>query len=149
VANAVDYLASLGATHEPSRRDWLLSAMDAIGSYERGLGEQLIAGLRAIDGVTVYGVTDPARFDQRVPTVAFTLEGYTPDEVAERLGDEGIFVWSGNYYALAVMERLGLQERGGAVRIGPVHYNTPAEIDRALDAVRTLAARRTLAGTRS
>jgi len=153
-ANAVDYLASLGAGAEAargvaSRRAWIEAAMGEIKTYERELGARLIAGLQGIDGATVYGVIDPARFDQRVPTVAFTLEGYTPHEVAERLGDEGVFVWSGNYYALAVMERLGLEGRGGAVRIGPVHYNTPAEIDRTLEALRALAAQRTPAGARA
>jgi len=147
VANAVDYIASLGAgvaaaQGAASRRAWIVAAMGEIKAYERELGARLIAGLQGIDGATVYGITDPDRFDRRVPTVAFTLAGYTPDEVAARLGDEGIFVWSGNYYALAVMERLGLEGRGGAVRIGPVHYNTPAEIDRALEALRALAAER-------
>jgi selenocysteine lyase/cysteine desulfurase len=63
----------------------------------------------------VNGITDSARFDRRAPTVAFTLEGYTPRQVAERLRCEGIFVWDGNYYALAVTERLGVEERGGIV----------------------------------
>ena len=147
VANAVDYIASLGAgvaaaQGAASRRAWIVAAMGEIKAYERDLGARLIAGLQGIDGATVYGITDPDRFDRRVPTVAFTLAGYTPDEVAARLGDEGIFVWGGNYYALAVMERLGLEGRGGAVRIGPVHYNTPAEIDCTLEALRVLAAER-------
>ena len=154
VANAVDYIASLGAPVEAaqgvaSRRAWIEAAMGQIKEYERGLGARLIAGLQELDRATVYGITDPARFDQRAPTVAFTLAGYTPDEIAARLGDEGIFVWSGNYYALAVMERLGLEEHGGAVRIGPVHYTTPAEIDRTLAALRTLVVERATAGARA
>ncbi len=154
VANAVDYIASLGAHAAAargvaSRRAWIEAAMSQIKEYERGLGARLIAGLQDLDGATVYGITDPARFDQRAPTAAFTLAGYTPDEVAARLGEEGIFVWSGNYYALAVMERLGLEEHGGAVRIGPVHYNTPAEIDRAIGALRTLVMERSAAGARA
>ena len=71
----------------------LKTAMAAIRAYERPLAEQLISGLMAITGVTVYGITDPARFDQRAPTVAFTLDGCTPRQVAMRLGGEGIFVW--------------------------------------------------------
>ena len=67
---------------------------------------------------TVYNVADPPRFDRRAPTVAFTLEGYTPRQVAEQLGQAGIFVWDGNYYALAVIERLGVEEHGGMVRVG-------------------------------
>jgi selenocysteine lyase/cysteine desulfurase len=69
----------------------------------------------SIPGVTIYGITDPAWFDQRAPTVAFRLEGYTPRQVAERLGQAGIFVWDGNYYALAVTKRLGVEESDGMV----------------------------------
>ena len=90
-------------------------------------------------GVTLYGITEPARFDHRAPTVAFTLEGYTPRQVAERLGGEGIFVWDGNYYALAVTERLGVEESGGMVRVGIAHYNTAAEVDRLLAVANDLA----------
>ena len=113
--------------------------MTAIRTYERPLVERLIEGLSAIPGITVYGITDPARFDQRVPTVAFTLEDHTPCQVAERLGQEGIFVWDGNYYALAVTERLGVEESGGMVRVGIAHYNTAAEVDRLLAVVNDLA----------
>ena len=72
--------------------------------------------MQQIKGLQIWGITDPARLDRRVPTVSFTLEGHSPREVAEYLGQRGIFVWDGNYYALAVMERLGLQpsRRDGA-----------------------------------
>ena len=156
VIGAVDYLASLGAAAPSSlgaapdsRRACIQRAMAQIRAYERTLAERLIGGLKTIEGVTIYGITDPMRFAWRVPTVACTLAGYTPRQVAEHLGDEGIFVWDGDYYALAVMQRLGLAELGGAVRIGPVHYNTPAEIDRALEALRALAARRSRADVRA
>jgi selenocysteine lyase/cysteine desulfurase len=139
VMAAVEYIASLGAEAGESRRARVERAMSLIRAYERQLAERLIAGLAGIDGVTIYGLTDPERFAWRVPTVACTLRGYTPLEVAAWLGDEGIFVWDGDYYAYAVMQRLGLQEHGGAVRIGPVHYNTPDEIDRALEALGALA----------
>jgi selenocysteine lyase/cysteine desulfurase len=118
-----------------SRRLHLKTAMAAISAYERPLAERLISGLMAIPGVTLYGITDPVGFDQRAPTVAFTLEGYTPRQVAGRLGQEGIFVWDGNYYALAVTERLGVEESGGMVRVGIAHYNTAAEVDRLLAVV--------------
>jgi selenocysteine lyase/cysteine desulfurase len=117
----------------------LKTAMAAIRAYERPLVGRLIEGLKEIPGVTLYGITDPARFDQRAPTVAFTLVGYTPRQVAERLGDEGIFVWDGNYYALAATERLGVEESGGMVRVGIAHYNTAAEVDRLLAVVTDLA----------
>ena len=85
--------------------------------------------------------SDPTRFDRRAPTVAFTLQGYTPRQVAERLGQAGIFVWDGNYYALAVTEWLGVEESGGMVRVGIAHYNTAAEVDRLLSVVSDLARR--------
>jgi selenocysteine lyase/cysteine desulfurase len=148
-AAAIDYLAELGAElgapfaadypNFEGRRLQLKTAMTVIRAYERPLAGRLISGLMAIPGVTLYGISDPARFEQRAPTVAFTLEGYTPRQVAERLGEEGIFVWDGNYYALAVTERLGVEERGGMVRVGIAHYNTAAEVERLLGVVNGLA----------
>ncbi|GAB4526818.1 MAG: cysteine desulfurase-like protein [Anaerolineae bacterium] len=148
---AINYLADLGAEFGAifagqyagfeGRRLHLKTAMAAIRAFERPLVERLISGLQAIPGVTLYGITDPDRFDQRAPTVAFRLEGYSPRQVAERLGDEGIFVWDGNYYALAVTERLGVEESGGMVRVGIAHYNTAEEVDRLLAVVSELAGR--------
>ncbi len=113
--------------------------MAAIRAYERPLVGRLIDGLQAIPGVTRYGITDPVRFDRRAPTVAFTLKGTTPRQVAERLGQAGIFVWDGNYHALAVTERLGVEDSGGMVRVGIAHYNTPGEVERLLAVVNDLA----------
>jgi selenocysteine lyase/cysteine desulfurase len=93
----------------------------------------MMRGLRDLPGIQVYGIVDYARFGYRTPTVAFTLKGHTPREIAERLGRDKICVWDGNYYALALMERLGLEEHGGAVRVGLAHYNTAAEVDRFLN----------------
>jgi cysteine desulfurase family protein (TIGR01976 family) len=121
-AAAVGYLGSLG--------------METVTAYERGLAARLLDGLRAIDGVTVYGTTD---LDRRVPTAAFNVAGRGPAEVSAALGEQGIFVWDGNYYALELMQRLGLEGSGGAVRVGAVHYNTTAEIDAFLAAVADLA----------
>jgi selenocysteine lyase/cysteine desulfurase len=142
---AINYLADLGAEFGApfadqypefeGRRLHLKTAMAAIRAYEQPLAERLVGGLVDIPGVTLYGITDPARFDQRAPTVAFTLEGYTPRQVAERLGEAGIFVWDGNYYALSVTERLGVEERGGMVRVGIAHYNTIGEVYRLLNEV--------------
>ena len=112
--------------------------MTALTAYERELVTHLIDGLQALPGVHLYGITDPAEFEQRVPTVICTFDGHSSLEVAEFLAARHIYVWDGNYYALAAMERLGLEELGGAVRIGPVHYNTHAEIDRLLAALKEL-----------
>jgi cysteine desulfurase family protein (TIGR01976 family) len=108
---------------------------DEVHAHERKLTERIIEGLDAIAGVTQYGTRD---LDRRVATVVFTVEGRTPREVSEALARRGIFVWDGNYYALELMQALGLQEQGGAVRVGAVHYNTAEEIDAFLEAVAAL-----------
>ncbi|MBN2472080.1 MAG: cysteine desulfurase-like protein [Anaerolineae bacterium] len=147
-AAALEYLAEIGATCGADyaarfpgfegRRLHLKTAMAALTAYERELVTRLIAGLQAIEGLHIYGITDPAEFEQRVPTVIFTLEGYSALEVAQHLAKQYIYVWDGNYYALAVMERLGLEGSGGAVRVGLAHYNTPEEVDRLLAALAEL-----------
>jgi cysteine desulfurase family protein (TIGR01976 family) len=142
VAAAVDYLAALGRHAAPaaaSRRAALLAAYDVIRPYERSLAERLVAGLLAIPGVTFYGISEPARFAQRVPTVAIRMAGHTPRELAGYLGERGIFTWDGNYYALNLSERLGLETTGGMLRIGLAHYNTAEEVDRLLAALDDLS----------
>jgi len=136
---AVDYLASLGRCFGSEfvaqfpgfegRRLDLKVAMAAIQVYEQALCRQLAAGLGEIAGLHIYGITDPDRFDQRVPTISFTLAGLTPQQIAQRLDQANIFVWNGNFYAVAVTERLGLEDRGGLLRVGLVHYNTPEEVE--------------------
>lgn len=136
---AVDYLASVGRrfgtefaasfSSLENRRRELEAAMTAIQTYERGLCQQLVAGLQMIPGLQVYGITDPDRFNERAPTVSFIMEGLTPRQVAQRLDQANIFVWDGNFYALAVTERLGLEDRGGLVRVGLAHYNTAEEVE--------------------
>jgi cysteine desulfurase family protein (TIGR01976 family) len=138
---AVDYLAELGRRASPSvssRRAALLAAYDVIRPYERSLAERLIKGLLAVPGLTFYGIKEPARGAERVPTVAIRIAGYTPRELASYLGERGIFTWDGNYYALNLSERLGVEPTGGMLRIGLVHYNTPEEVDRVLRALEEL-----------
>ena len=118
----------------------LKQAMVAIRAYEFELSRALIETLEAIPGVRIHGITDMKRLDQRVPTVSFTLAGKSPREVAEQLGGRGIYVWDGNYYALAVTERLGLEESGGMVRVGAAHYNTLDEVSHLGEAMREIAA---------
>ena len=120
------------------RRRNLEASMNAIQQHEQGLAERLIEGLLRFDDLTIYGLTDTLRAAERVPTVAFTWKRLAPRPTAAHLAAQGIHCWSGNYYALRLMERLGLEETGGAVRIGLAHYSTADEIDRlltALDAV--------------
>jgi cysteine desulfurase family protein (TIGR01976 family) len=110
--------------------------MDRVAAYERDLSRRLVDGLEAIAGVTLYGTRD---LDRRCPTAVFTVEGRTPAEVSATLAGDGIFVWDGNYYALELMQRLGLEESGGAVRVGAVHYNTAEEVELFLEAVAAVA----------
>jgi selenocysteine lyase/cysteine desulfurase len=102
--------------------------MAAIRAYEFEISRAVLETLAETPGVRIYGLQDMRRLEERVPTFSFTLGGLHPRFVAERLAAEGIYVWDGNYYALCVTERLGLEEQGGMVRVGPVHYNTVEEI---------------------
>ena len=113
-------------------------AMQALMDYERVLSAQLLAGLREIKDLRVYGITDSNQLALRVPTIACTVEGHSPRELAEYLATQGIFAWDGNYYALGIMERLGLESKGGALRLGMAHYNTIEEIDRVLECLEQL-----------
>ncbi len=128
---AVEYLAQLTQTGS-SRRERVHAGMKAIREYEQTLGARLISGLQEIKGLKIWGITDLEQLDRRVPTVSFTLEGSSPYQIAEYLGHHGIFVWDGNYYALAIMERLVLEPKGGMLRVGLAHYNTMEEVDRLL-----------------
>jgi selenocysteine lyase/cysteine desulfurase len=120
----MDYLCSLAPGGD--RRERLRTALSSIRAYERSLSERLIAGMLSVPGLRIFGITDPAQFDRRVPTTSFLIDGHDPADLSRRLGEHGIFSWAGNHYALEPMGRLGL---GGTNRIGLVHYNTPEEID--------------------
>jgi cysteine desulfurase family protein (TIGR01976 family) len=111
----------------------LHSGMAAIKAYEQTLSAHLINGLRKIRGVRIWGITDPQRLHERVPTISFTLEGHTPRAIAERLAADNIFVWDGHYYAVETVQRLGLAQSGGMLRVGAAHYNTAQELDRLLE----------------
>jgi|HubBroStandDraft_6_1064221.scaffolds.fasta_scaffold74388_2 cysteine desulfurase family protein (TIGR01976 family) len=140
---AIDYIAELGRRQNPaaaSRRDAILAAYKAIRQHEQELTAQLITGLLAIPGLTFYGIRDLARLDQRTPTVAVRMEGQTPRELATKLGERGIFTWDGNYFAINLTERLGVETSGGMLRIGLTHYNTAEEVERLLEELKRLAA---------
>ena len=143
ITECVNYLADLGRgvdTSAASRREAILAAMKEIQSYEKGLAEQLIAGLLQIPGLKFYGITDPARFGERCPTVAVRIAGHTPAELANRLNERGIFTWDGNYYAINLTDRLGVESAGGFLRIGLAHYNQAEEVEALLQALREIAA---------
>lgn len=132
---AIDYLAEIGHQLLPSvanRRQALVAAMLGIKQYEKELSYKLVPGLLQIPGVTLYGITNPTSFDWRTPTVAIRLAEHTPQTMAKALSDRGIFTWNGNFYALGLTEKLGVESSGGLLRIGLTHYNTVEEIHRLL-----------------
>ena len=140
ISAAVDYLAWIGTSMAGAgdRPSALTAAMKLLFEYEKSLGAQLIKGLMSIEGVTVRGITNPGALDRRVPTVSFTHDRVASATIAEALAKQNIFVWSGHNYAVEAARALGIYESGGAVRIGPVHYNTAREIDETLDALRAI-----------
>src|SRR6266487_580778 len=117
----------------------LKQGMTAIEAYELDLSKALLAGLSSVPGLHIWGITDAGRMQQRVPTFSFSLQGWHPRAVAEEMAKANINVWDGNFYALAVLERLGLEEQGGIVRVGAAHYNTQDEIDRLVAALLQIA----------
>ncbi len=140
VLGAIEYFEWLGtqfgATEDEGshagfsgRRMVLKKALTAVRAYEFELSRALIQAVQAVPGTRIHGVTDMRRLDERVPTVSFTMNGKQPRRVAQLLAEAGFYVWDGNYYALAVTERLGLEDKGGMIRVGPVHYNTKDEIE--------------------
>jgi len=135
VLGTIEYLQWLGELLSPGvngRREALLAAMTGCVTYERDLGDRLIEGLRAIPGARLYG---PPTMEGRVPTFGFTLDGHEPDALAEHLARTNIFAWSGSFYAVEPIARLGLADRGGLVRVGLCHYSTAEEVDRLLEAL--------------
>lgn len=142
IGAAVEYLAELGRHSEvdiSTRREALAAAYRSSVAYETGLIWQLIDGLKAIPGCRIYGITDPKRFGERCSTLSLRLGNHHPTAIAKFLGDRGIFTWDGNYYALNLSERLGVESRGGLLRIGLLHYNTAEEVERLLAALREFA----------
>ena len=122
-----------------ARRLVYKQAMSAIRDYEFELSRALIDVVESVPGTRIYGVTDRDRLDERVPTVAFRLEQREPAKLADAIGKQDVYVWNGHNYALAIVERMGLLEAGGMIRVGPVHYNTLDEIERFGEVLRQVA----------
>ena len=147
VGTAVDYLNDIGTQYGADyaarfpgfsgRRLVSKQAMSVLVDYERDLVSHLIEMLQSLPGVQIAGITDPERYEERVPTVVFVKDGVTPLSIADYLGNRSIYVWDGNYYAVEIMNRLGRGEHG-MVRVGLAHYNTHDEIDRLEAALREM-----------
>jgi cysteine desulfurase family protein (TIGR01976 family) len=143
IGAAVDYIAQLGRHCDPkvkNRREALQAAYRATHHYETELLARLITGLQTIPGIRIFGITDANRFDERCSTLSFRVGDHHPTEIATYLGERGIFTWDGNFYASSLSERLGLEQKGGVLRVGLVHYNTADEVDRLLAALREFSA---------
>jgi selenocysteine lyase/cysteine desulfurase len=133
-----EFDAELAKTYQ-GRGLHLKQAVAAIRAYEGELSRAMLKILREIPGIAIYGLTDENRFSERVPTFSFRLKNLAPRETAQKLDEDNIYVWDGNYYALEVTKRLGVEESGGLVRAGAVHYNTRQEIERFGRALHKLA----------
>jgi cysteine desulfurase family protein (TIGR01976 family) len=147
---ALEYFEWLGNTYGrdltitpgsfSGRRLVFKQALAAVREYETSLSRAILDMLSELPGAHVYGPTDTHRLDDRVATVSFTLQGFTPEQIAAHLARNSIYVWNGNFYALEVTTTLGLEGQGGLLRVGATHYNTLAEIDRLGEVLRSLRA---------
>jgi len=149
-SEAVEFIADLGrrfgsgegkagpsgeADHSDRRRH-VLAGMVAMEHYEQPLAEKMLDELASMERVRVYG---PPRGCPRTSTISFIIEGMTADRVAAKLGEKGLFVWDGHFYAIRLVEKLGLDQKGGLVRAGLCPYNTEQEIDRLLEEIKRIA----------
>lgn len=139
---AIDYVASIASLADPSqraasRRESLGNSFDLIVEYENRLVEQLINGLQTLPKLQLFGISDPQRLSERVPTVSFVIDGIDAVDVARHLASQGIFCWHGDYYAVDVCQALGQAERG-MVRLGILHTTTEEEISRVLEQLERL-----------
>jgi cysteine desulfurase family protein (TIGR01976 family) len=144
IGAAIDYLAELGRRCDPGvrdRRGALAAAYRATRVHETALLSRLIEGLLSTPGLRFFGIRDPKRFHERCPTVSVRIGNHHPTEIAKFLGERGIFTWDGNYYAMNLAERLGVEQSGGLLRIGLVHYNTMEEVERLLAELREFASK--------
>ena len=144
IGAAIDYIAGVGRHSDPgakTRREALAAAYRSTVAYERRLIARLIEGLQLIPGVRIYGITDRKRFGERCSTLSLRIGDHPPKAIATFLAERGIFTWDGNYYALNLTERLQLEQKGGMLRIGMVHYNTLEEVDRLVRALSEFGSR--------
>ncbi|MGF1582650.1 MAG: cysteine desulfurase-like protein [Gemmataceae bacterium] len=140
VTATIDYITELSQWAQTigmleSRREQLVQAMWVVQTYETNLGVQLLHGLSERPDFKVWGITNLENIDQRVPTISVTHAKHSPKMMAEHLARRYIYAWSGNNYALTVTERLDLEDKGGVLRLGLVHYNTQQEVERVLSAL--------------
>ncbi|GAB4497612.1 MAG: hypothetical protein OHK003_06860 [Anaerolineales bacterium] len=134
-----EYASELKQQGYSGRKLLLKQAMTAIHAYEFELSRALLSTLEAVPGLHIFGNSDIRRLDERIATFSFRIADLHPQTVAEKLAAENIYVWNGNYYAINVTERLGLEDKGGMVRVGPVHYNTMEEVAKLGEVLKKIA----------
>ena len=149
---AIDYLSEIGKLSESGsgeltstydgRRLLLKRAMTAIQQYEMACSAMLIVELQKLSGMKLYGISEQPRYAWRTPTVGFRMASHSPREITEKLASENIYTWDGHFYALEVIRGLGLEDQGGVVRVGLVHYNTEDEIERLIRVLDKLQTRK-------
>ncbi len=135
-----EYMEGLAEAGYTGRRLELKKGLMALRAYEFELNRALLSALQSVPNLEIYGITDMQKLDQRVATFSFRIKDMHPHRVAEKLNEHGIYVWDGNYYAINVTERLGLEDTGGMVRVGAVHYNTLDEVQKLKEALLTISA---------
>lgn len=135
-----EYMEGLAEAGYTGRRLELKKGLMALRAYEFELNRALLSALQSVPNLEIYGITDMQKLDQRVATFSFRIKDMHPRRVAEKLNEHGIYVWDGNYYAINVTERLGLEDTGGMVRVGAVHYNTLDEVQKFKEALLTISA---------
>ncbi len=135
-----EHAKDLTENNYQGRRLELKKAMTAIHTYEIELGRALLSALESVPELQLYGLADANRLEERVATFSFRLKDLHPHVVAEKLAQEGIYVWDGNYYAINVTERLGLEDNGGMVRVGAAHYNSLDEVEQLKGALMRISA---------
>ena len=142
---AIEYLEWVGRTFgaapggKLSRKETLGAALEAIHAYEADLSRLMLEGLSSVKGLAIHGIVDPGSLDRRVATYSFTMDGLHPRAICERLDAGGINAWDGNYYAREVTTRLGLEGKGGMVRVGAVHYTTEDEVRKLVSCLESFA----------
>jgi cysteine desulfurase family protein (TIGR01976 family) len=135
VKAAIEYLASWG--DGGTLRERLVDAMTGLAARERALAGRYLDEVRQVPGVTGWGPDFAA--PRRAPTVSITIAGVHPTEAARRLGERGVCVWDGHFYAARAIEVLGLADAGGVIRAGMAMYVSQDDVDRLLEGVRALA----------
>ncbi|MGQ3072456.1 MAG: cysteine desulfurase-like protein [Ferrovibrionaceae bacterium] len=133
IRGAIEYYAwvgqQFGKVPGACRRNQIIAGIGAMADHDLALTTRLIAGLRALDGIRIYGITDPAAFGRRVPTVSFRAAGVATEAIARHMAGKGIYLWHGHNYAIEPCRAMGILDDGGVVRVGLAHYNTPEEVD--------------------